>query len=755
VAFLLGLAFSVSGSAEKEPPRSFADWSEAEQSIQQLTRAYELLRTGDIDAARVGFAEVESMVGAPEHQRWEARQRIQEIERRQAGLPAVDPMASRVKTPKAPVPAVTFHVAPGGSDTATGTEPFASLEQARDAIRQLKRADGLPVGGVAVVVHGGEYQVVQTFELREQDSGTAGAPIIYRSARGETPRFRGGVRLSGFVPVTDGVELERLPASVSGQVWRVDLGGCGVTNLLPLKLGGFASGHGFRTHPAHELFVNGKAMQLARGPNTGFLEIKDVVVKDGTKGYDREGSKVGRFFYEGDRPGRWVNDPDLLLYGYWFWDWADSYETVTAIDPKQKIITLAEPYHRYGYSIGAPFYAINARSELDAPGEWYLDRATGVLYLYPTVALGSATVELSRFAASMVSMEEVSHVRLEGLTWELGSADALQIRGGAQCLIAGCTIRRFVGNGVTISGGTNHGLLSTDVYSMGRGGVVVSGGNRRTLAPGRHFVENCEIHELSRIDHTYTPAVVMSGVGNRIVHNSFHDISSSAMRVGGNDHVIEYNEVYRAVLESDDQGGADMYGNPTYRGNVYRFNYWHQLGTPYGPLLSHSQLGQAGIRLDDAICGTLIYGNVFEHCSSGRRGFGGVQIHGGKENIVDNNLFVDGRAAISCSPWSQKRWTEHVAQALDDRAIDKALYLRRYPALANLDGHPNRNAVWRSAVVRCEDFIIRDSKTLDLIDNTVRPDNQESLKKLLFNSEYPGFALIPFDQIGLYGDDYR
>ncbi len=70
-------------------------------------------------------------------------------------------------------------------------------------------------------------------------------------------------------------------------------------------LGGFASGHGFKTHPAHELFFNGKAMQLARGPNEGFLRIKDVAVKDGTKGYDRQGSKTGQFFYAGDRPNRW------------------------------------------------------------------------------------------------------------------------------------------------------------------------------------------------------------------------------------------------------------------------------------------------------------------------------------------------------------------------------------------------------------------------------------------------------------------
>jgi len=39
----------------------------------------------------------------------------------------------------------------------------------------------------------------------------------------------------------------------------------------------------------------------------------------------------------------------------------------------------------------------------------------------------------------------------------------------------------------------------------------------------------------------------------------------------GNDHVMEFNEVYRVVSESDDQGGVDMWGDPTYRGNIIRY----------------------------------------------------------------------------------------------------------------------------------------------------------------------------------------
>ena len=90
-----------------------------------------------------------------------------------------------------------------------------------------------------------------------------------------------------------------------------------------------------------------------------------------------------------------------------------------------------------------------------------------------------------------------------------------------------------------------------------------------------------------------------------------------------------------------------MFYDPGYRGNVFRYNFWHHIG-------SGLSCGQAGIRLDDIICGVLIYGNVFYRCSHG--GFGGVQMNGGRDNIVDNNLFVDCKYAVSFSPWPRERW---------------------------------------------------------------------------------------------------
>jgi hypothetical protein len=500
-------------------------------------------------------------------------------------------------------------------------------------------------------------------------------------------------------------------------------------------------------------------MPISRWPNEGYVVIDDVLELDGKEMHGHIGSTKGNFKYSGDRPERWKDEKDLWLYGYWFFDWADSYEKVASIDLESKEIRLEPPYHGYGYRKDARFCAVNLLSEIERPGEWHLDRSAGILYFYPPSDPDKATIEISLLEKPVLELDGVSHVSFEGLLWENGRGDAIFVRGGDSCLLAGCTIRKFGGNGVEIDGGTNHGILSCDIYSMGRGGTLVAGGDRKTLTPGGHFVENCHIHHLSRIDHTYTPAVLLNGVGNRIMHCLFHDSASSAMRVEGNDHIVEFNEVRNVLLESDDQGGSDMFGNPSYRGNVYRYNYWHDMGNGLG-------CGQAGIRLDDAISGVLIYGNIFQRCADGT--FGGVQIHGGKENYVENNIFVECKSAVSFNPWPVEYWTAFIDRNEKDYSetinVSEPPHATRYPELATVREHTNANSVWRNVVFNCGEFTQRDSGVNDLMDNWLAAENpgfadpKAGNFATLENSQItnrPGFQPIPFAEIGMYRDDYR
>jgi hypothetical protein len=661
-------------------------------------------------------------------------------------------------------PPLKFYVSPSGSDTNPGSaqQPFRTVERARDAIREARRTGRLPASGVEVRMASGEYRLSQPFQLAASDSGTALGPIIYCADGPELPRFTGGVRLRQQKILEHGPTLARLPESARGRIQEFDLATAGVTNVSPFELGGFSSGRGFRTHPATELYVNDEPMILARWPNEGFVKTGPVSGPLTLQAWDRRpGTPEGRFKFLGDSPSRWVDEPEAWLYGYWFWDWADSYEKIERIDLEHREIVLATPWHRYGYREDQRYYAVNLLSELDAPGEWYLDRERNRVLLYPKTNLDGARVELSVAPFPLFELDEVSHVRFQRLVWECGAADGVHIRGGTSVHLEGCTIRKLAGNGIEIRGGQRHAVRSCDIHTLGRGGVVMAGGDRKTLSPGGHLVENCHIHHLSRIDHTYTPGIWLDGVGNRIRQNLIHHVASSAMRIEGNDHLIEFNEAHSVVLESDDQGAVDMFGNPTYRGNVFRFNYWHHLGDwDRRSESSHSQ--RAGIRLDDAICGVTVHGNIFQRCSTGRTHFGGVQIHGGKENVIEGNLFVDTGAAVSFTPWGEQRWRDFVAQALDESSIDPQLYLQRYPSLAELAGGHDVNAIRGNVALRCASLFLRLPSGTWAVDNREFPHGTEfregpdgRLSWSDVEAARLGVAHIPFARIGLYADTWR
>ncbi len=684
----------------------------------------------------------------PAFYRDQARRLIVELERQQKGLSARDPKAYRTALPSLPAEVgAVFVVAsaahPGGDGSAT--RPFESLELAREAIRALKRSSGghLPKGGIRVIIRGGDYPVSQTFNLTAEDSGTAESPVVYQAESNESPVFMGGVRLTGWQPIAEAKQRERLDPAIRDRVLETDLAAQGVKD--------WGDATTLRRRP--ELFCDGAPQTLARWPNEGFVKTGDVLGATPVKDGGQIGSKEGVFHYMEDRPARWTNEPDIRLYGYWYWDWFEEYQTVKAIDIATKVITLKSPYSNYGYRKNQRYRAENAFVEIDQPGEWYLDRRSGLLYWLPPegVQPNQAQVTLSVFNGPFVNMENTEHVVLLGLTFQESRGDALRIRGGGNCLVAGCTVRRGGGDALIIDGGTHHQIFGCAIHTMGCGGMRVQGGDREKLIAGHHDVENCHVFDISRLKRTYAPAVLLEGCGNRVAHNLFEQMPSSAMRIEGNDHVIELNEVRHVVKESDDQGGVDIFGNPLYRGIVIRWNHWTDIG-------GGTACGAAGIRLDDMISGVAIHGNVFERC--GAVIFGGVQIHGGKENLVDGNLFLDCFAGISFSRWDEKRWRDAVRPFLPQARSTP--YAKRYPELDHLEENWNINQISLNVFAHCQSVFLRDggveqtalnlvlSSTMDpaILSDPTKIDQIPALSQPLFEP-------IPVAEMGPYAHPWK
>ncbi len=644
---------------------------------------------------------------------------------------------------------VSFYVATTGNDENPGTKekPFATLEGARDAIRVVKERGPLPVGGATVWIRAGHYTVSKTFELTAQDAGTKEAPIVYRASKGEEVRLTGGREIGSFKPVDDPAVLNRLQEGCRDRIQECDLRARGITDFGEITSRGF--GRPMR-RAGLELFFEDKPMQLARWPNRGWARIAGVPA----------GKQGGKFAYEGDRPKRWDASRDIWVHGYWTWDWAESYEKVKAIDTEKREILTHEPHGVYGYSVGKRYYALNILEELDEPGEWYLDRKTGILYFWPPAPLETGDVCVSILEEPIVSLENASFVTLRGLTFEVTRGTAIEVTGGQGNRVAGCTLRNIGNAAVNIRGGRENGVIGCDIYQTGDGGIRLAGGDRPTLTPAGNFAVNNHIRDYSRWVRTYRPAVSVSGVGNRVAHNLIHDAPHSAILLGGNEHIIEYNHIHHVCMETSDAGAFYMGRDFTARGNVVRHNLIHHLG----------EGSVQGIYLDDCASGTTVYGNI---CYKAGRG---VLLGGGRDNAIVNNIFVDCNPAIHVDGrglgWASF-WFDGRDSTLMDRlrAMNhtKPPYSTRYPKLANiLDDEPavpKGNRIVRNIRVggRWLDLLngLTD-KIIKIEDNlTERDPHFVALENLNFRlkDDSPafklGFTQIPVEKIGLYADQFR
>ncbi len=666
---------------------------------------------------------------------------------------------------------------PDGNDDNSGTKeaPFATLERARDEIRKTK--DEIGDRGVTVYFRAGEYFFDTHVRIDEVDSGKANAPVVYRAYPGEEVIFTGGYRLDensfSKAEITDTLIDEEIKdklvmieipevIGLDNEFWRGEYSYypvmkeiTGVTGTLPT-----------------ELFINDKAMTVARYPNEGYL-YTGTVWETGAKPGNWSITDTSKADYvapedripapftvnvSDERVQRWVNAENALLYGKWSEDWLDQTVPLASVDINENTITSKYPVY-YGAEENRPFYVYNLLEELDSPGEYYIDRETRILYLYPPEEFKDVYISMHK-SSGFLSMYYASNVQIKDITMKCGRYRAVTISGGENNLVENCEIYNFAGPAVYIGGGTNNGVKNCIIHDN-NSGVYLSGGDRQTLTFGKNYVTDCDIYSNDRLSKTYSPGVEVYGVGNIVSHNKIHDAEHDLLEFSGNEHIIEYNEIYNGVNDSDDAGAVYTWGSATYRGNKIRYNYFHDIGNG-----ESGRIGRNAVFLDGFMSAAHIYGNVFHK-------IGGAPVKlAGSDNIVENNIIVDcpaapGAADIRVTFYPEVHGTQTLLESLEAVPYQGEIWSKEYPELLNYinsDGSltTGSNIVFKNNILCNTKKILVSSSIRErgTFENNVifeddpgftdydngdfsLKDNAEAFNKL------PEFKNIPFKEIGI------
>jgi glycosyl hydrolase family 141/parallel beta helix pectate lyase-like protein len=251
---------------------------------------------------------------------------------------------------------LTLYVASNGNDTWSGSlpkpnsdhtdGPLLTIVAARDRIRTARQANPHPAP-TEVLIREGRYQITAPIVFEPQDSGTGDYPMTYAAYPGEHPRISGGREITGWRKGEGSLWTAEIPAVREGK-WY------------------------FR-----QLFVDDQRVPRARTPNRNadppYLKLTGVNLTNDLR--------TQTLSLPPGKMKSWQNPPEAeaVVLG----NWEITRKLIQKMDVAKGIVTLSPP-HLIGHTAirpraGMACYIENALELLDQPGEWYLDRRSGML----------------------------------------------------------------------------------------------------------------------------------------------------------------------------------------------------------------------------------------------------------------------------------------------------------------------------------------------------------------------------------------
>jgi len=468
-------------------------------------------------------------------------------------------------------------VAPDGDDAAAGTReaPLATLQTAVDRARP----------GDTVLVRGGVYR--ETVRLTR--SGRPDAPIRLMGMPGEE------VVLSGADP------LDLAWQKAEGKVYRAKT-----------------------DKRFHQLFLNGRMMVEARWPNQRF---PDQVWDKTTWANAGDGSAYGRMV-----------DPALAGTGVDFTGCVatlnvGSWKTYRRIVRDhaagkdrftyRKEMGVHVPAKRYWEGFDH-YWLLGPLAALDAPGEWHLDRDSGVLHFWPPDGTSPAGRRISvKQRGYAIEAEKTHHLVIQGFRFV---AATFRLTHCSHCVVRDCHLRYpawpagLEPPAETLLFGTDNVLRDTS--------SVFGDGSAVTLRGEQNAVTDCLFHDFDFTALRNGHAVSLSGSARSTArHCTVFGFGSSEgiCAAGKGPSEVAHNYIHHGGQCQSD-GALVQCSGVRQAGTAIHHNWVHD----------HNAFnwGGNGIRGDDLTRDLLVHHNVAWNCSEK-----GIIVKGDRNRVVNNTCF--------------------------------------------------------------------------------------------------------------------
>ena len=576
---------------------------------------------------------------------------------------------------------VEFYVATDGQDTNPGTQssPFATLTRAREAVREAKEEARKPI---RVIVREGTYYLDEPFCLGPEDSGTDRAPVSYETYQDELVTISGGVKLNcRWKPYRDGIMMCELPEVKAGKLSFT------------------------------QLFVNGKRQHRARFPDyddsepgqSGYIRPIDRIPDrtrdpnpDPNEDMTHNNVPPRGIIYDSKTftEKEWAKPGEAVIHIFQSYHWGNFQWTVKSVDFRKHTIW----FGKGGWQIGAKwtsrpinvnrtsqFFIENVFEELDAPGEWYLDKEEGVLYYLPPgdVELHTALVEapvlqqVIRFTGDQY--DPAHHITLDGFRiahtastffekywipsgsdWSIHRGGAVFMEGARSCVIKNCWFDAVGGNAVFMNNyNRNNTVTGCKFTEAGESAICFVGTLEFTNGTILSFPYECKannnlIRDCGIFGKQVAGVYISRAKRITAAHNLIYNMPRAGICLGDGTwggHLIEFNHIYNVIRETWDHGPVNTWGREGYWCLTHA--HWEQEFTephPAGDVkiwaeeptvlrnnYLHGNVGydggyRQGLDFDDGTSNYHIYNNVCRDMA--------ISIREGDYRTVENNIII-------------------------------------------------------------------------------------------------------------------